>query len=88
MTWEDIKRKLTSRKFWAAIVEFVSMLLMAQGMTENQVGQITAIIMAGAGVLAYIIAEGLTDKEGAAKALPQKPPEEASAADPAEVAEE
>ena len=35
MTWEDIKRKLTSRKFWAAIVEFVSMLLMAQGMTEN-----------------------------------------------------
>lgn len=74
MTWEDIKRKLTSRKFWAAIVEFVSMLLMAQGMTENQVGQITAIIMAGAGVLAYIIAEGLTDKESVAK--PEKPPEE------------
>lgn len=73
MTWEDIKRKLTSRKFWAAIVEFVSMLLLAQGMTENQVGQITAIIMAGAGVLAYIIAEGLTDKESVAK--PEKPPE-------------
>lgn len=73
MTWEDIKRKLTSRKFWAAIVEFVSMLLLANGMTENQVGQITAIIMAGAGVLAYIIAEGLTDKESVAK--PEKPPE-------------
>ena len=70
MTWEDIKRKLTSRKFWAAIVEFVSMLL-----TENQVGQITAIIMAGAGVLAYIIAEGLTDKESVAKIEPEKPPE-------------
>ena len=86
MTWEDIKRKLTSRKFWAAIVEFVSMLLLANGMTENQVGQITAIIMAGAGVLAYIIAEGLTDKESA-KIEPKKPPEESSAADPAEVAE-
>lgn len=73
MTWEDIKRKLTSRKFWVAIVEFVSMLLLANGMTENQVGQITAIIMAGAGVLAYIIAEGLTDKESVAK--PEKPPE-------------
>lgn len=85
MTWEDIKRKLTSRKFWAAIVEFVSMLLLANGMTENQVGQITAIIMAGAGVLAYIIAEGLTDKESVAK--PKKPPEEASAAEPAEAAE-
>ena len=87
MTWEDIKRKLTSRKFWAAIVEFVTMLLLANGMTENQVGQITAIIMAGAGVLAYIIAEGLTDKESVAKIEPKKPPEEASAADPAEAAE-
>lgn len=87
MTWEDIKRKLTSRKFWAAIVEFVSMLLLANGMTENQVGQITAIIMAGAGVLAYIIAEGLTDKESVEKTEPKKPPEKASATDPAEVAE-
>ena len=87
MTWEDIKRKLTSRKFWAAIVEFVSMLLLANGMTENQVGQITAIIMAGAGVLAYIIAEGLADKESVAKIEPKKPPEKASATDPAEVAE-
>ena len=50
-------------------------------------GQITAIIMAGAGVLAYIIAEGLTDKESAAKIEPNKPPEAASAADPAEAAE-
>ena len=87
MTWEDIKRKLTSRKFWAAIVEFVSMLLLANGMTENQVGQITAIIMAGAGVLAYIIADGLPDQENAAKIEHKKPPEEASAADPAEAAE-
>lgn len=76
MTWEDMKRKLTSRKFWAAIVEFVTMLLLANGMTENQVGQITAIIMAGAGVLAYIIAEGLTDKESVANTTPEKPPEE------------
>lgn len=75
MTWEDIKRKLTSRKFWAAIVEFVTMLLLANGMTENQVGQITAIIMAGAGVLAYIIAEGLTDKESVANTTPEKSPE-------------
>lgn len=76
MTWEDMKRKLTSRKFWAAIVEFVTMLLLANGMTENQVGQITAIIMAGAGVLAYIIAEGLTDKESVANTTPENPPEE------------
>ena len=57
----DWKRKLTSRKFWMAVVAFVTPLLLAFGMTETAVTQVTAIIMAGADVLAYIIAEGLVD---------------------------
>ena len=57
----DWKRKLTSRKFWAAIVGFVTPMLLAFGMAENNVTQIVAIIMAGADVVAYIIAEGLVD---------------------------
>ena len=57
----DWKRKLTSRKFWLAIVGFMTPLLLAFGMAENEVTQITAIIMAGADVLAYILAEGLVD---------------------------
>lgn len=55
------KQKLTSRKFWAAIVGFVTPMLLAFGMAENDVAQIVAIIMAGADVVAYIIAEGLVD---------------------------
>lgn len=55
------KRKLTSRKLWASIGSFVSMMIIATGGTENTATQITAIIMAGASVIAYIIGEGLTD---------------------------
>ena len=54
-------RKLTSRKFWAAVASFVSMMIVACGGTDNQATQITALIMAGAAVVAYIIGEGLTD---------------------------
>ena len=57
----DWKRKLTSRKFWVAIVAFITPLMLAFGMAENNVTQIVAIIMAGADVVAYIIAEGMVD---------------------------
>ena len=57
----DWKKKLTSRKFWMAIVGFVTPLLLAFGVAEADVTQIVAIIMAGAGVVAYVIAEGLVD---------------------------
>ena len=55
------KQKLTSRKFWAAIVGFITPMLLAFGVAESNVTQVTAIIIAGADVLAYIIAEGMVD---------------------------
>ena len=57
----DWKRKLTSRKFWAAIVGFVTPLLLAFGASESVVSQAAAIIMAGASCIAYIIGEGMVD---------------------------
>ena len=54
-------KKLTSRKLWTAVASFVSMMIVATGGTENTATQITALIMAGASVVAYIIGEGLTD---------------------------
>lgn len=59
----DWKRKLTSRKFWVAIASFVSLLIVAFGGTENEATQITAIIMAGAAVVAYIVGEGFVDAQ-------------------------
>ena len=61
MTKIDWKRKLTSRKFWTAIGSFVSMLIIALGGAEQVATQVTALIMAGASVIAYIIGEGLAD---------------------------
>ncbi len=57
----DWKRKLTSRKFWAAVVGFVTPIMIAAGATDNSITQVTAIIMGGATLIAYIIGEGMTD---------------------------
>ncbi len=57
----DWKRKLTSRKFWAAVAGFVSMLLIYFGKDAGSAEQIVSLIMAGASLVAYIIGEGLAD---------------------------
>lgn len=57
----DWRRKLTSRKFWLAVTSFVSLLIIALGHTESEAAQVSALIMAGAAVVAYVIGEGLAD---------------------------
>lgn len=58
---ETIIRKLTSRKLWAAIVGFITPLMLAFGYTQSQTSQVAAIIMAGGTLIAYIVGEGMTD---------------------------
>lgn len=65
----DWKKKLSSRKFWLSIANFVTLIVIAMGYTDTQAAQVSAIIMAGASVVAYIIAEGLTDSANAASNL-------------------
>lgn len=60
----DWKRKLTSRKFWAAIALFVSGLMTALG-KGSQAETVAGLIMQGAAVVAYIIGEGLADAANA-----------------------
>ena len=55
------KRKLTSRKLWLSIASFVTMLVIASGGSEGTATQVSAIIMAGATVIGYVIGEGLAD---------------------------
>ena len=57
----DWKRKLTSRKFWAALAGFVSMLIVAIWHDGNTAQTVTGLIMSGASLIAYIIGEGLAD---------------------------
>ena len=57
----DWKRKLTSRKFWAAVVGFVTAILLGFGAAESTAAEVTSIIMAGATLIAYIFGEGMVD---------------------------
>ncbi len=57
-------KKLTSRKFWMAVASFVSMLIVAFGGSEAVASQVTALIIAGATVVAYILGEGYADAAG------------------------
>ena len=57
----DWKRKLTSRKLWLSIASFVAMLMIAINGDEGSAQQVSALIMAGATVIGYVIGEGLAD---------------------------
>ena len=70
----DWKKKLTSRKFWAAVAGFVSGLLIAIGRQETA-ETVAALIMSGASVVAYIIGEGLIDAAAAGTDAGSEPDE-------------
>ena len=55
------KEKLISRKFWAAIITFVTTLLVAFGVPQVTCEQVTAVIAAASVMVAYILGEGLVD---------------------------
>lgn len=59
----DWIRKLTSRKFWAAVVGFVTALLVAFKVDAGSIEQVASIIMSFASLIAYILAEGLVDSK-------------------------
>ena len=61
MSKEDLIRKLTSRKFWVALVGFITALLIAFNVDGGSVEQVTAIIMSFGSLIAYIFAEGWAD---------------------------
>lgn len=57
----DWAKKLTSRKLWIAIAAFVSGLILAFGGSEDKAQMVSGVILQGAAVLGYLLAEGLTD---------------------------
>lgn len=61
MTKEAIIRKLTSRKFWVTVAAFVSGLIVAFDGDAETAETISGLILQGAAVLGYIIAEGISD---------------------------
>lgn len=62
----DWLRKITSRKLWLSVASFVSMLIIYFTGSESEAQQISALIIAGATVLGYLLAEGLADSSNSA----------------------
>lgn len=57
----EIIRKLTSRKLWLAVAGFISGLIAAFGGSEETSTVVAGLILQGASVLGYVLAEGLSD---------------------------
>lgn len=56
-----MKRKLSSRKLWMAIIGFVTALCVLFGVDDIKVEQICALVGALGSLIAYIFAEGYAD---------------------------
>ena len=60
----DWKRKLSSRKLWAAIAGIVTGLAMVFKLDESTISSIAGAVVSVASVVSYIITEGKVDAEG------------------------
>ena len=76
MTKKDLVRKLTSRKLWMAAAGFVAGLIVALGESAELAETVSGLIMSGASVLGYLLAEGLADSAGAGGVDGAETPEE------------
>lgn len=65
----DWKRKLTSRKLWAAIAGIVTGLAMVFGLDEGTISTAAGAVVSAASVVAYIMAEGKVDAESVKNAV-------------------
>ena len=57
----DWARKLTSRKFWMALVGLVAGILALFRVDASVTEQVSGVIMALGSVIAYIVGEGFVD---------------------------
>lgn len=68
----DWIKKLTSRKFWLALVTLVTGLILAFKGDAETVETVSGCIMSLASVIAYIVGEGLTDASATSSATEKK----------------
>lgn len=54
-------QKLTSRKFWVSLAGLATAIMVLNKTDTSTQEQVTALIMAAASVVAYIVGEGLVD---------------------------
>ena len=65
----DWKRKLSSRKLWAAVAGIVAGLAMVFGLDENTISTVAGAVVSAASVVAYIMGEAKADAAGASASM-------------------
>lgn len=65
----DWKRKLSSRKLWAALAGIVTGLAMVFGLDETTISTVSGAVVSVASVIVYIITEGKVDAAGVKNAV-------------------
>ena len=65
----DWKRKLSSRKLWAAIAGIVTGLAMVFKLDESTISSVAGAVVSVASVVTYIITEGKVDAENVKKTV-------------------
>ena len=69
MTKQELLRKLSSRKLWAAAAGIVTGLAMVFGLDEGTISSVAGAVVSAASVVAYIMAEGKVDAESVKNAV-------------------
>lgn len=64
----NIKRKLSSRKLWAAIAGFIAGLAIVFGLDESIINTVAGAVVSIGSVVTYIVTEGHIDKESVGNA--------------------
>lgn len=59
----DWKRKLSSRKLWAAVAGVVSGLVMIFGLDEQVISTVAGSVVSVASIITYILSEAKVDSE-------------------------
>ncbi len=65
----DWKRKLSSRKLWAALAGVVTGLAMVFGLDEGTISTVAGAVVSVASVVSYVITEGRVDAAGVKNAV-------------------
>lgn len=72
----DWKRKLSSRKMWAAIIGVVMSVMVMFNAPEEEQAKVTGLITACSTLIIYILAESNVDAKHATASLPDNHDEE------------
>ena len=68
----DWKRKLSSRKLWAAIAGIITGLAMVFRLDEDTISSVAGAVVSVASVVSYIVTEGKVDAQSVKKTAEEK----------------